>query len=91
LKEKGGWSAFFSFKIADCVRTGSSSVRNRRSARTGRRPRKLWRYSSTYPAMRANVAGRKLRALRANRVFGADEKRIRTKYTVMDKNRAVLE
>jgi hypothetical protein len=37
------------------------------------------------------VAGRKLRALRANRVFGADEKRIRTKYTVMDKNRNVLE
>jgi hypothetical protein len=26
-----------------------------------------------------------LRALRANRVFGADEKRIRTKNTVMDK------
>ena len=37
------------------------------------------------------VAGRKLRALRANRVFGADEKRIRTRYTVMDKNRNVLE
>jgi hypothetical protein len=27
-------------KIADCVRTVSSSARNRRSARTGRRPRK---------------------------------------------------
>jgi hypothetical protein len=26
-----------------------------------------------------------LRAARANRVFGTDEKRIRTKYTVMDK------
>jgi hypothetical protein len=26
--------------IADCARTGSSSVRNRQSARTGRRPRK---------------------------------------------------
>jgi len=41
--------------------------------------------------MRANVAGRKLRAPRANRVFGADEKRIRTKNTVMDKNRNILE
>jgi len=68
----------FLFKIADCVRTG-------------RRPRKLWRCSSTYPAMCANVAGRKLRALRANPVFSADEKRIRTKNTVMDKNRNILE
>jgi hypothetical protein len=41
--------------------------------------------------MSGNVAGRKLRALRANRVFGADEKRIRTENTVMDKNRNVLE
>jgi len=32
-----------------------------------------------------------LRALRANPVFGADEKRIRTKNTVMDKNRNILE
>jgi len=39
----------------------------------------------------ANVIGRKLRALRANRIFGADEKRIRTKYTVMDKNKNILE
>jgi len=30
------------------------------------------------------VGARPLRAARANRVFGADEKRIRTKYTVMD-------
>jgi len=52
---------------------------------------KIWRCSSTYPAMRANVAERKLRALRANPVFGADEKRIRTKNTVMDKNRNILE
>jgi hypothetical protein len=66
-------------------------VRNRRSARTGRRPRKLWRFSSTYSATCANVAGRKLRALRANRGFGVDEKRIRTKSTVMDKNRDILE
>jgi hypothetical protein len=41
--------------------------------------------------MCANVAWRKLRALRANPVFGADEKRIRTKNTVMDKNRNILE
>jgi hypothetical protein len=30
---------------------------------------------------------RSLRALRANRVFGTDEKRIRTKNTVMDKSK----
>jgi hypothetical protein len=41
--------------------------------------------------MCANVAARKLRALRANPVFDADEKRIRTKNTVMDKNRNILE
>jgi len=41
--------------------------------------------------MCANVAGRKLRALRANPVFGADEKRIRTKNTVMDNDRNILE
>ncbi|TAK72957.1 MAG: hypothetical protein EPO19_00020 [Betaproteobacteria bacterium] len=35
--------------------------------------------------MSVNVAERPLRALRANRVFGADEKRIRTKNTVMNK------
>jgi len=32
--------------IVDCARMGSSSVRNRRSARTGRRPRKLDHCSS---------------------------------------------
>jgi len=31
-------------KIADCVRICFSSARNRRSARTGRRPRKLERH-----------------------------------------------
>ncbi|MBI5911493.1 MAG: hypothetical protein HY848_16275 [Betaproteobacteria bacterium] len=36
-------------KIADSVRTWFSSVRYRRSARTGRRPRKLWCRSSKYP------------------------------------------
>jgi len=68
------------------VRTGSSSAHNRRSARTGRRPRKFWRCSSKYPVSSANVAERSLRAARANRVFGTDEKRIRTKNTVMDKS-----
>jgi hypothetical protein len=29
------------YKIADCARTDSSSAHNRRSARTGRRPRKF--------------------------------------------------
>ena len=40
--------------------------------------------------MGANVAGRKLRALRANPVFGADEKRIRTKNTVIVKSKSGL-
>ena len=40
-KAVSGW---FYFKIANCVRTCFSSARNRRSARTGRRPRKSWRY-----------------------------------------------
>ena len=31
------------------------------------------------------IGARRLRAPRANRVFDTDEKRIRTKYTVMDK------
>ena len=31
------------------------------------------------------IGARPLRAPRANRVFGTDEKRIRTKHTVMDK------
>jgi len=35
----------------------------------------------------ASAAVRPLRAARANRVFGADEKRIRTKTTVMDKSK----
>ncbi|MDP2640160.1 MAG: hypothetical protein Q8Q16_05770, partial [Betaproteobacteria bacterium] len=43
-------------KIADCVRTGSSSAHNRRSARTGRRPRKSWRCSSKDPVSPAKDA-----------------------------------
>jgi hypothetical protein len=43
-------------KIADCVRTRFSSVRNRRSVRTGRRPRKFWRCSSKHPVSFAHDA-----------------------------------
>ncbi|OGA31464.1 MAG: hypothetical protein A3G80_11685 [Betaproteobacteria bacterium RIFCSPLOWO2_12_FULL_62_13b] len=35
--------------------------------------------------MSADIGKRPLRAARANRVFGTDEKRIRTKNSVMDK------
>jgi hypothetical protein len=40
VKSNNGLGLLLS-KIADCARTRFSSVRNRRSARTGRRPRKL--------------------------------------------------
>jgi len=74
--------------IVDCARMRFSSVRNRRSARTGRRPRKLRRSGSTDVPISAKVSDRSLRAARANRGFGTDEKRIRTKTTVMDKSKA---
>jgi hypothetical protein len=77
-------------KIADGARMCFSSVRHRRSARTGRRPRKFERHSSMYPATSADVGERPLRAPRANRVFGTDMKRIRTKDTVMDKSKGGL-
>jgi hypothetical protein len=41
-KSKNGLGLFL-YEIADCVRIRFSSARNRRSARTGRRPRKLTR------------------------------------------------
>jgi len=53
-KSKGGLGLPFS-KIVDCARIRFSSVRNRRSARTGRRPRKLKRHSSKYRPMSAEV------------------------------------
>jgi hypothetical protein len=59
----------FSSKIADCERTGSSSARKRRSARTGRRPRKFEYHSSTGLASTDCVDKRTLRAPRANPVF----------------------
>jgi hypothetical protein len=40
VKSNNGLGLFLS-KIVDCARTRFSSVRNRRSARTGRRPRKI--------------------------------------------------
>jgi len=49
-------------KIVDYARMRFSSARNRRSARTGRRPRKLERRSSMYPPTSADVAERSLRA-----------------------------
>jgi len=47
---------------------------------------KIGRCSSKYPVSSANVAEPTLRALRANRVFCADKKRIRTENTVMYEN-----
>jgi hypothetical protein len=52
---------------------GFSSVHKRRSARTGRRPRKTWRHSSKDGPMFARVGERTLRAPRANPVFGTDK------------------
>jgi hypothetical protein len=74
------------YKIADCARICFSSARNRRSARTGRRPRKFERRSPMYPPAYADVGVPPLRAPRANRVFGTDEKRIRIKNTIMNKS-----
>jgi hypothetical protein len=39
-------SAGVLYKIVDCARMCFSSVRNQRSARTGRRPRKFYHHSS---------------------------------------------
>ena len=43
-----------------------------------------------YSPTPADVSERPLRAARANRVFGTDEKRIGTKNTVMDKSKGGL-
>jgi len=59
-------------KIADCARMRFSSARNRRSARTGRRPRKLEHHSLKYRQTSADVVARPLRAPRANHVFRTD-------------------
>jgi len=78
------------YKIAGCARMCFSSVRGRRSARTGRRPRKFERHSSICPAASVNAGVRPLRAPRANPVFRTDEKRIRTENRVMDKSKSGL-
>jgi hypothetical protein len=65
-------------------------VRNRRSARTGRRPRKFERHSSKYSPTSVDVEERPLRTPRANHVFGMDEKRIRTKNMVIGKSNCDL-
>jgi len=87
MYKKAGQPGLFLSTILDCARIRFSSVRNRGSARTGRRPRKLRRQSSKYRPMSADIVTRALRALRANRDFGTDIKRIRTKITVMDKRK----
>ncbi|MGP1677148.1 MAG: hypothetical protein ACTS6J_08325, partial [Burkholderiales bacterium] len=59
-------------RCSKCVRGFNQ---DRRSARTGFRPRRFWE---------------DLRAARANRDFRADEKHIRTEITVMDKDKDAL-
>jgi len=82
-----GWVLY---EIADRARMCFSSVRGRRSARTGRRPRKFERLRSIYPAASVNIGVRPLRAPRANRVFRTDEKRIRAENRVLDKSKSDL-
>jgi hypothetical protein len=50
--------------------------------RTGRRPRKLERHSSTWLHSTGRVGKRSLRAPRANRVFRTDEKHIHSENEV---------
>jgi hypothetical protein len=50
-----------SYKIADWARMRFSSVPNQRSARTGRRPRKLTRSSSINPLAPSDVRSPKAR------------------------------
>jgi hypothetical protein len=51
------------------------------------RLRKFQRRSSTHPRTSVDVSAQPLRAPRANRGFGTDEKRIRTETTVLDKSK----
>jgi hypothetical protein len=85
-KSKGEWDLLLS-KIADSARMYFSSAHYRRSARTGRRPRKVERHSSMYLPASDYVGGRTLHAPRANRVFYTDKKRIRIENTVLDKSK----
>ena len=73
-------------KITDCARMCFSSVRNRRSARTGCRPRKFDRCSLRYP-LRPPMSARDYCALRAPTLFSIRiKKRIRIENRVMDKS-----
>ncbi|MEK7438402.1 MAG: hypothetical protein AAB150_16120, partial [Pseudomonadota bacterium] len=82
-------------KIAAGARTRFTSAHQRRSARTGRRPRKFIHSSSKSCPLPIHADERPLRALRreasppggrANRVFGTEVKRVLTKNTVMVKS-----
>jgi hypothetical protein len=55
MNKSNNGSGLLLYKIADCVRMCFSSVRNRRSARTGRRPRKFDRSSSKYRLASSDV------------------------------------
>jgi hypothetical protein len=79
------------YKIADCVRMCFSSARNRRFARTDRRPRKSGRRSSSYLDTFWGLSPTSHCALRAPTVFLVRIKTIRTKNTVMDKSNSGLE
>ncbi|MBI5912321.1 MAG: hypothetical protein HY848_20525 [Betaproteobacteria bacterium] len=71
------------YEIVDYARMAASFVRNRRSARTAA-VRASRAAEMRVARMHLRVAGDQiLRAARANRVFRADEKRIRTENTVM--------
>ncbi|MBI5909451.1 MAG: hypothetical protein HY848_05830 [Betaproteobacteria bacterium] len=74
------------YEIVDSARMCFSSARYRRSARTGRRPRKTGRGNVNCPDAYRNCGDQPLRAPRANRGFCTDENRIRTETTVMDKS-----
>jgi hypothetical protein len=55
-------SAGVLYKIADWARMCFSSVPNRRSARTGRRPRKFGRNSPMYPVASSDVRSHQARS-----------------------------
>jgi len=89
IKTASAWGGLL-YKIVDWVRMCFSSVPNRRSARTGRRPRKINHRSSMCSPAYADVGVRPLRAARANPVFRTDEKHIRSENRVMDKSKRGL-
>jgi len=80
----------FLHKIVDCLRMCFLSAGNQRSARTGRRPRKIDHQIPKYLPALVRSGDLTLRATRANRGFCTDKKRIRTEITVMDKSKGNL-